>query len=110
MRCTGHLGYLPLRGSPAPGRQHHPRREWRTGPVDLRRPHSRRGGYHSDFATLDRNHGGFIRREDAKATLDRARGRYARHLHTGRPGKAPRDGRMEPITQVRNAGTVPLSR
>ncbi len=64
--------------------------------VTSEEPDSIRGDYHIDFAKLDRNHDGFISREEAKAdpTLEREFDALDTH-HTGRLSKAQLEGWMK---------------
>ncbi len=63
--------------------------------VTSEEPDSIRGDYHIDFATLDRNHDGFISRAEAKAnpTLEREFDALDTH-RTGRLSKAQLEGWM----------------
>jgi len=64
--------------------------------VTSEEPDSIRGDYHIDFAKLDRNHDGFIGRQEAKAdpTLEREFDALDTH-HTGRLDKAQLEGWMK---------------
>lgn len=64
--------------------------------VTSEEPDSIRGGYHIDFATLDRNHDGFISRQEAQAnpTLAREFDALDTH-HSGRLSKAQLEGWMK---------------
>lgn len=64
--------------------------------VTSEEPGSIRGDYHIDFATLDRNHDGFISREEAKAnpTLEREFDALDTR-HAGRLSKAQLEGWMK---------------
>ncbi|MHC6216387.1 hypothetical protein [Stenotrophomonas acidaminiphila] len=54
-----------------------------------------RGDYHIDFATLDRDHDGFISRREAQANPTLAREFDALDTHrSGRPDKAQLEGWM----------------
>ena len=64
--------------------------------VTSEEPDSIRGDYHIDFATLDRNHDGFISREEAKAnpTLEREFDALDTH-RSGRLSRAQLEGWMK---------------
>lgn len=64
--------------------------------VTSEEPDSIKGDYHIDFAKLDRNHDGYISREEAKAdpTLEREFDALDTH-HSGRLSKAQLEGWMK---------------
>ena len=63
--------------------------------VTSEEPDSIRGDYHIDFATLDRDHDGFISRREAQANPTLAREFDALDTHrSGRPDKAQLEGWM----------------
>lgn len=64
--------------------------------VTSEEPDSIKGDYHIDFAKLDRNHDGFISRQEAKAdpTLEREFDALDTH-HSGRLSKAQLEGWMK---------------